>query len=92
MSASPDELAATAARDFARTLAARRLVEGEHVAPARPMLDEVRSYLAGAPFANWAMGVEELAASTALNPKDRKSFRYRHRGDHGGRAIGESSV
>jgi hypothetical protein len=48
MSASPDELAATAARDFARTLAARRLVEGEHVAPARPMLDEVRSYLAGA--------------------------------------------
>jgi predicted nucleotidyltransferase len=50
------------------------LREREHVVPARPALDEVRGYLAGAPFANWQVACAGFAASNTLDPKDRKSY------------------
>ncbi|HEY7300522.1 MAG TPA: nucleotidyltransferase domain-containing protein [Xanthobacteraceae bacterium] len=50
------------------------LVERARVAPQRPTLEEVRRYLAGAPFTNWAAFCERFAASDALDPKDRKSY------------------
>ena len=48
------------------------LYERERVAPARPMLDEVRAYLTGAPLANWVKAAGAFAASDTLEPKDRK--------------------
>jgi predicted nucleotidyltransferase len=50
------------------------LVERTHVAPERPTLDEVRRYLAGAPFANWAASCERFAGSEVLDPKERKAY------------------
>lgn len=50
------------------------LVERERVAPPRPALAEVRGYLAGAPFTNWARGAEAFAASDTLAPQDHKSY------------------
>jgi hypothetical protein len=50
------------------------LVERARVTPRRPALDDVRGYLAGAPFANWAASCEKFAASDALDPKERKSY------------------
>ena len=50
------------------------LYERERVAPARPMLDEVRAYLTGAPLASWVKAAGAFAASDALDPKDRKSY------------------
>ena len=50
------------------------LMEREHVVPARPMLEEVRRYLAGAPFGNWANACETFAARDSLDPNDRKSY------------------
>ena len=38
------------------------------------MLNEVRAYLTGAPFANWARGADAFAASELLAPTDRKSY------------------
>jgi hypothetical protein len=50
------------------------LMERERVRPARPALDEVRRYLGGAPFANWAEQARRFAAAEALDPKYRKSY------------------
>jgi len=50
------------------------LLERERVEPARPMLDEIRSYLCGPPFANWAASAKRFAAAETLEPKDRKSY------------------
>ena len=50
------------------------LMERERIAPSRPSLDEIRGYLAGAPFTNWIHSAEAFAASGALAPQDRKSY------------------
>jgi len=50
------------------------LMERERIIPARPTLDEVRTYLAGNPFVKWAATAEAFAASNALDPKERKSY------------------
>lgn len=52
------------------------LSERERVAPARPTLEEIRAYLRGAPFANWAERARTFAneAAVALDPKDRKPY------------------
>jgi hypothetical protein len=50
------------------------LSERERVAPARPTLQEIRAYLGGAPFANWAERAHSFAAAAALDPKDRKPY------------------
>jgi predicted nucleotidyltransferase len=50
------------------------LCERERIAPPRPSLDEVRVYLAGAPFTNWTRSAEAFAASDALAAADRKSY------------------
>jgi predicted nucleotidyltransferase len=50
------------------------LMERERVRPARPTLDDIRLYLSGAPFANWAERARQFAAATALDPKDRKPY------------------
>jgi predicted nucleotidyltransferase len=50
------------------------LWERERVQPARPTLEEVRTYLRGAPFANWAERARSFAHATALNSKDRKPY------------------
>jgi predicted nucleotidyltransferase len=54
------------------------LFERERVVPSRPGLDEVRSYLAGAPFENWTKAATQFAAANALDPKDRKSYLRAH--------------
>jgi predicted nucleotidyltransferase len=53
---------------------AMTLYERERVEPTRPTLAEVRAYLSGAPFANWAHGAHAFATSDALAPQDRKSY------------------
>jgi hypothetical protein len=50
------------------------LMERERVRPARPSLDEIRYYLRGAPFANWADRARSFAAAERLEPKDRKAY------------------
>jgi predicted nucleotidyltransferase len=50
------------------------LTERERVRPARPPLDEIRAYLRGAPFANWADRAGSFASAAALDPKDRKPY------------------
>jgi hypothetical protein len=50
------------------------LVERECLLPARPTLEEVRHYLRGAPFANWADRARSFAATETLEPKDRKAY------------------
>jgi len=50
------------------------LIERERVRPARPALDEIRRYLAGAPFAGWADRAHAFAAGDVLEAKDRKAF------------------
>jgi hypothetical protein len=50
------------------------VIERERVTPSRPTLDEVRGYLAGAPFTSWIHSAETFAASEALAPQDRKSY------------------
>ncbi len=50
------------------------LAERERVTPPRPALDEIRGYLRGAPFANWATRAKEFAAAAALDAKDRKAY------------------
>jgi predicted nucleotidyltransferase len=50
------------------------LMERERVQPARPTLEEIRRYLRGAPFANWADRARQFAASETLDPKDRKAY------------------
>lgn len=50
------------------------LWERERVQPARPTLEEIRAYLRGAPFANWAERARAFAHAAALDPKDRKPY------------------
>ncbi len=50
------------------------LAERERVTPARPSLEEIRDYLRGAPFANWASRAREFADAAALDAKDRKAY------------------
>ncbi len=50
------------------------VIERDRVAPTRPALNEVRSYLAAGPLTNWATAAEAFAARDALDPKDRKSY------------------
>ncbi len=50
------------------------VIERERVTPSRPSLDEVRGYLAGAPFTNWIHSADAFAASETLAPQDRKSY------------------
>jgi predicted nucleotidyltransferase len=50
------------------------LMERERVRPARPVLEEVQRYLAGAPFASWTDLVERFATAETLAPKDRKAY------------------
>ena len=50
------------------------LTEREAVRPARPSLDDIRTYLQGAPFINWAKNTETLAALETLEPENHKPF------------------
>ncbi len=50
------------------------LVEREHVAPPQPTLNDVRVYLAGVPFSNWAKNSKAFAGAETLQPAERKSY------------------
>jgi hypothetical protein len=50
------------------------LIEREPVRPTRPTLDEIRLYLCGAPFANWADLARKFAVAETLEPKDHKPY------------------
>ena len=50
------------------------LMERERVPVARPTPEEIRHYLRGAPFANWADRARCFAASDTLEPKDHKAY------------------
>ncbi len=50
------------------------LTERERVQPARPALEDIRSYLGGAPFANWTNNARQFAAAETLDPKSRKTY------------------
>jgi hypothetical protein len=50
------------------------VIERERVAPPRPSLAEVRSYLTGMPLSNWIATAETFAAAKTLDPKARKSY------------------
>lgn len=50
------------------------LMERERVQPARPTLDDIRRYLKGAPFSNWAIRARTFATSGKLGPKDYKPY------------------
>ncbi len=50
------------------------LTERERVQPARPALDEIRRYLADAPFAKWTGEARRFACTETLEPKDRKAY------------------
>jgi predicted nucleotidyltransferase len=50
------------------------LIERERVRPARPALEEIRDYLAGAPFATWAERARRFALAPDLAPHDRKAY------------------
>jgi len=50
------------------------LMERERVRPVRPTLKEIRQYLQGAPFANWADRARNFAAAKTLKPKDHKEY------------------
>ena len=54
------------------------LVESEAVRPHRPSLLEIRTYLRGAPFKNWANSAIAFAALNSLEPKDYKSYLRAH--------------
>jgi predicted nucleotidyltransferase len=50
------------------------LMERQSVRPPRPALEEIRDYLAGAPFANWAERARGFALAPSLAPQDRKAY------------------
>ena len=50
------------------------LIERERLRPARPTLEEIRDYLRGAPFANWAGLARSFATAQTLEPKDHKAY------------------
>ena len=53
---------------------ARTLIEHRRVRPTRPSREEIRRYLAGAPFANCRASAQRFAAAEVLEPPDRKAF------------------
>ena len=50
------------------------LMERERVLPVRPTLEEIRRYLRGAPFTNWADRARSLQPPKRSTPKDRKAY------------------
>jgi predicted nucleotidyltransferase len=50
------------------------LTERERVVPVRPSVDEIRSCLQAAPFANWAESARRFANMEVLAPADHKAF------------------
>jgi hypothetical protein len=50
------------------------VMEREPARPARPTLDEIHRYLAGAPFGNWADLARSFAQAQSLEPKDHKAY------------------
>ena len=54
------------------------LMEREKIVIDRPGLDEIRAYLCGAPFENWAARGSRFATEAALNPDDRKTYLKTH--------------
>jgi hypothetical protein len=50
------------------------LAECERVKPARPALIEIRQYLRGEPFTNWADRARSFAAAEVLKPGDHKAY------------------
>lgn len=50
------------------------LMEREAVRPTRPTLDDIRDYLRGAPFENWAKSVPGFVALETLEPENHKPF------------------
>ena len=50
------------------------ITERERVRSARPTLDEIRTYLKGAPFANWTENTDRFAKMDVLAPGDQKAF------------------
>ncbi len=50
------------------------LLERERVWPMRPPLQEIQSYLADAPFAQWTDQAQRFATAEILEPKDRKAY------------------
>jgi len=50
------------------------LMERERMRPVRPALQEIRSYLRGAPFAGWSEQARRFAAAESLAPKDHKAY------------------
>lgn len=50
------------------------LMEHERVHPTRPPLEDIRRYLADAPFTNWTASARRFASAEILEPKDRKAF------------------
>lgn len=46
--------------------------------PPRPTQDEIRAYLAGAPFENWARVAQRFATADTLEPRDRKAYLRAH--------------
>jgi predicted nucleotidyltransferase len=50
------------------------LLEWESALPVRPSVQEIQSYLAGAPFATWSDHARRFATAEILEPKDRKAY------------------
>lgn len=50
------------------------LMERVRVRPNRPLLEEVRRYLGGTPFAHWTDMVRRFASADTLTPKDHKAY------------------
>jgi hypothetical protein len=53
---------------------ARALIEHRRVRPTRPSREEIRRYLADAPFSNWMAAARRFAIAEVLEPQDRKAF------------------
>ncbi|NKB21771.1 MAG: hypothetical protein GKS01_14865 [Alphaproteobacteria bacterium] len=54
------------------------LREEEKVLPPKPDLEEIRDYLRGAPFEQWAERGTKFSIQSTLDPNDRKSFLKTH--------------
>ena len=57
-----------------RQILAIAITERERVRPACPTLDEIRTYLKGAPFSNWTENTERFAKMNVLAPGDHKAL------------------
>lgn len=50
------------------------LIEHERLAPPRPGLDEIRTYLTGKPFETWSQNAAQFASLDRLEPKSHKPY------------------